>query len=322
MKSLATFVLERGTENFIEELKAKNSPPIYQLSPIEARAVLEQLQANPNRQSNVQIENRKIPFSRGDYTIKIVRPKNNNSQILPTVIFCHGAGWVMGSFNTHARLICDLTLGTQAAFVFVEYALSPEAKFPIPIEQAYNAMEYVIEHAKELKLDISTLSIVGDSVGGNMASVLTMLAKERNGPKIKQQVLFYPVTSSELNTPSYHIFADGPWLTKPAMEWFWNSYEPDHAARRNPLLSPLNARIEQLKGLPKALIITAENDVLRDEGEEYAHKLLQAGVNVTATRFLGTIHDFVMLNRLAETPAAIEAKALVCQFLLQGFNSI
>jgi acetyl esterase len=170
-----------------------------------------------------------------------------------------------------------------------------------------------------MNLDSSRLAVVGDSVGGNMTAAVTLLAKERGGPKISYQVLFYPVTDANFDTPSYREFANGPWLTKPAMEWFWNAYEPDAAARKKPTVSPLQASIDQLKGLPPALVITDENDVLRDEGEAYAHKLSQAGVSVTAVRYLGTIHDFVMLDALRDTPAARSAIALANASLIQAF---
>jgi acetyl esterase len=136
-----------------------------------------------------------------------------------------------------------------------------------------------------------------------MAAAVTLMAKQRRGPNIAFQVLFYPVTDSGFNTPSYNQFADGPWLTKRAMEWFWDAYLPDPAARKQPTATPLNASLDQLASLPEALVVVDENDVLRDEGEAYAHKLSDAGVRVISVRYNGTIHDFVMLNALADTPA-------------------
>jgi acetyl esterase len=191
--------------------------------------------------------------------------------------------------------------------VFVDYERSPEAHYPVAIEQAYAATKYVAEHGRELAVDPTRLAIVGDSVGGNMAAAVTLMAQERGGPKIAFQVLFYPVTDADFDTGSYHAFADGPWLTKPAMEWFWNAYLPDVAARQQITATPLNASLEQLKGLPDALVIVDENDVLRDEGEAYARKLAQAGARVTSVRYNGTIHDFVLLNGLADTPAVRSA---------------
>jgi acetyl esterase len=318
--------LEPTTNQFIQALAAKGGPPIYKLSIEEARKVLDSAQAGSVNKVPAQIEDRTIPVRsagetslRADQTmaaepsrkisLRIVRPADSRSP-LPVIMYFHGGGWILGNETTHDRLIREIANGTKAAVVFVNYTPSPEAKYPTAIEQAYAATKYVAEHDKEMNLHSSRLAVAGDSVGGNMAAVVALLAKERGGPKIDYQVLFYPVTDANFETPSYQEFANGPWLTKPAMEWFWNAYEPDIAARKKPTVSPLQASVDQLKGLPPALIITDENDVLRDEGEAYARKLSQAGVSVTAVRYLGTIHDFVMLDALRDTPAARSAIAL------------
>jgi acetyl esterase len=216
----------------------------------------------------------------------------------------HGGGWILGDKETHDRLVRDIASGTGATVVFVDYERSPEAHFPVAIEQAYATTKYVAEHGAELRVDGSRLAVAGDSVGGNMAAVVALLAKERKGPKLAFQLLYYPVTDSSLSEDSYTEYGEGPWLTKPGMAWFWDAYLPDEKARAAITASPLNATVEQLRGLPEALIIVDENDILRDEGEAYARKLASAGVRVTSTRYNGTIHDFVMLNPLAETPAA------------------
>lgn len=310
--------LDKITEAFIDKLSASGAPPIYKLTPIQARDVLENVQSSSIEKPQVKIEDRKIPVGpKGELSIRILRPLNATEK-LPVVMFFHGAGWVMGSANTHDRLVRELAVGSNAAIIFVNYSRSPEAHFPIANEECYAATKYISEHAREFNLDATHLAVSGDSVGGNMAIAVTLMAKERGGPKIDYQILFYPVTNAELNTHSYQQFSEGPWLTKAAMEWFWNAYEPDVKARKNPLQSPFLASIDQLKGLPPALIITAENDVLRDEGEAYAHRLMQAGVSVTAIRFLGTIHDFVMLNALAKTPETQGAIALACKHLHQA----
>ncbi len=234
--------------------------------------------------------------------IRIVRPDGARG-LLPVVMFIHGGGWILGDKNTHDRLVREIAVGANAAVVFVDYDRSPEARYPVAIEQAYAAMSHVVEHRRQLSVDPTRLAIVGDSVGGNMAAAVTLMARERRGPKIDFQVLFYPVTDANFDTGSYNTFANGPWLTKPAMQWFWNAYAPDVAARRQITATPLNASIDQLKGLPDALVIVDENDVLRDEGEAYARKLTEAGVRVESVRYNGTIHDFVMLNAIADTPA-------------------
>jgi len=216
----------------------------------------------------------------------------------------HGGGWIFGDKKTHDRLIREIAVGANVAVFFVEYDRSPEAKFPVAIEQVFAATKYLAEHGGRFGFDPTRLAVAGDGVGGTMAAAVTLLAKERRGPKIDVQVLFYPAVSPKFNTGSYASFANGPWLTRQAMESFWNAYLPDAAARREISAAPLNASIEQLAGLPDALVIVAENDVLRDEGERYACKLARAGVRVTSTRYNGTIHDFVLLNALADTPAA------------------
>lgn len=314
-------VLEKNTDAFIKDLTSKGGKPIYKCTPEEARAILEKIQSGPIEKPDVNIEEKSIPCGPKKKTsILIIRPKKS-TEALPVLMFFHGAGWVMGSASTHDRLVRELAVGAHCAVVFVNYSRSPEARYPTAIEEAYAATQYISEHGKELHLDTSHLAVAGDSVGGNMTIAVTLLAKQRHGPKITSQVLFYPVTNSELNTPSYTQFSDGPWLTKPAMEYFWQAYEPDPLARKKPLLSPLQASIEELKGLPPALIITAENDVLRDEGEQYASRLMQAGVEVTAARYLGTTHDFVMLHALAHTPAALGAITLANTFLHDRFAS-
>lgn len=315
-----SFILEQTTDKFIQALNAKGAPPLYTLTPEQARKVLEDVQADNGKKLDVKIEDLTIPVGpKGSLGIRIIRPPQSTGP-LPIIMFYHGAGWILGSNNTHDNLARALAVGSNAAVVFVDYSLAPEAQFPTQINEAYAATKYFAEQGQKHNLDTSRFVVVGDSVGGNMAIAVTLLAKERGGPRIDFQLLFYPVTSATFNTPSYQKYAEGPWLTKKAMEWFFKAYAPNVAERSNILISPVNATLEQLKGLPPALVITDENDVLRDEGEDYAHKLMQAGVYVTAVRFLGTIHDFVMLNALKDTPAAKGAILLANAYLKQAFN--
>jgi len=313
-------ILESKTQSFIDALAAQGGKPIYELSYADARKVLEDAQSGPVKKLPADVEDRMLPTgSTGDVSVRIYRPQGSKG-LLPAVMYFHGGGWVLGSKNTHDRLLRDLVNATQAAFVFVNYTPSPEAQFPVPIEQDYAATRYIAEHGRELDLDPSRLAVAGDSVGGNMVAVVTQLAKERKGPQIRYQVLFYPVTDASMNTASYRQFAEGPWLTKAAMEWFWDAYAPKQADRQKTAASPLSATLEQLKGLPPALIIVDENDVLRDEGEAYARKLIQAGVDVTVVRFLATFHDFAMLNGLAETPATRAAIKLASERLASALS--
>ncbi len=301
MKATDTLALDPIVAKFVDKLESAGGPPIYKLPIPEARALFDKLQDIKVDLPHAQIEEKKLPVGpKGETSVTIVRPEKSKGA-LPVIMYFHGGGWVLCNAKTHDRLIRELANGAGACVVFVNYSLSPEARYPVAIEEAYAATKYIQDHAKEFNIDPKRISVAGDSVGGNMAAVVALLAKERKGPKIHFQLLFYPVTDANFENGSYKKFANGPFLTKAAMEWFWNAYEPDVAKRKLHTISPLQATIDQLKGLPQALIITDENDVLRDEGEEYAHKLIQAEVPVTCVRFLGTHHDFVMLNPIANS---------------------
>lgn len=314
-------ILEPTTQAFIDSLEASGGKPIYTLPYADARKVLEDAQAINVKKLPADIEEKVFPVGpTGEVSVRIYRPPNAKGP-LPVVMYFHGGGWVLGSKNTHDRLVRDLVNGVNAAFVFVNYTPSPEAQFPVPVEQCYAATKYVAENGKELGLDASRLALAGESVGGYTTAVVAQLAKERNGPAIRYQVLMYPVTDSSMSQPSYEEFADGPWLTKLGMAWFWDAYAPNKADRKKTMASPLSATIEQLKGLPPALLITDENDILRDEGEEYARKLIQAGVEVTPMRVLATHHDYALLNALAETPATKVTVQIVSEKLSEALGS-
>lgn len=315
-------IIEVTTQKFLDKINSAGGSPIYELPIEEARNVLSKVQDINVAKLPADIENFTIPTGTNGHTrIRIIRPKNNESA-LPVVMYFHGGGWILGDINIYDRLVREIANGVQAAVVFVDFDRSPESQYPTAIEDAYAATKYIAENGNDYNLNLnpSKLAVMGDSVGGNMATVVTMLAKERGGPMIDYQVLFYPVTDANFETESYNEFANGYWLSKEAMKWFWNAYLPDENARKNYTASPLQASIEQLKGLPPALIITNECDVLRDEGEAYAHKLIDAGVETTAICLLGTIHDCVMLNALVDTPAVRAAIALANIKLNQTFN--
>ncbi len=298
------------------------SPPfLFDLGPQKGREVLDDVQSGAVNLPSVDIEDKTIETWKGcKVSLRILRPQNATTT-LPVIVFVHGAGWVFGDKLTHDRLIRELAVGSQAAVVFPNYSRSPEAKYPTAIEESYAVTKWVADHGRENGFDIERIAIAGDSVGGNMAAAITLMAKERGGPVIGHQLLFYPVTDATFDTDSYHQFAEGYHLRRDAMQWFWDQYTTDSGERNQITASPLKASIEQLKGLPTALVITAEADVLRDEGEAYANKLRQAGVRVTAARFQATIHDFVMLNALAETSAARGAMALATSWLRDAFSS-
>lgn len=312
--------LEPKTLAWLKALENQGGPPIYTLSPADARAVLSSLQASVAvPKLPAAIEDRTISGGpTGEISLRIVRPQGVTGA-LPGIMYFHGGGWVLGDKETHDRLIREIATGAQATLVFVDYARSPETKYPAAIEQAYAATKWVAENGASIGVNPSRLVVVGDSVGGNMVAAVTLLAKERGGPKLDFQILCYPVTDANLNTQSYQQFGTGGyWLTSETMRWFWDSYAPE-SERNKPTASPLRASLDQLRGLPPALIIIDENDVLRDEGEAYAHKLMAAGVEVVVTRYLGTIHDFIMLNPITQTPAPRAAIAQVTDTLRKVF---
>ncbi len=296
------------TRSFLEELRSEGGKPLYEMTPKDARDVLIALQSGEVEKRPAQIEDRKIPGGPGgtEIPIRIVRPQGG-TVALPVIMYFHGGGWVLGNAQTHDRLIRELAHGSRAAVVFVDYKLAPEAKYPFQIEQAYAATKWIAEYGESLGLDSSRLVVAGDSVGGNMATVVAMMAKERKGPKVLFQALFYPVTDYRFDTGSYEEYATGHFLERDGMKWFWDNYLARPADGADPKASPLRASLDQLKGLPPTLILFGENDVLRDEVEAYAHKLGQAGVKVAACRYLGTIHDFMMLDGLVDTPPQIAA---------------
>jgi len=281
-----------------------NPPYLFDLGPTEGRKVVDSVQSGEIAKPAVDEEWITVPGGpTGSVRARIVKPADA-SGILPVIVYIHGAGWVFGNAHTHDRLVRELAVGAGAAVVFPEYDLSPEARYPVAIEQNYAVARWVVTDGASKGLDATRIAVAGDSVGGNMAVALTLMAKERGTVPLVQQVLFYPVTDAAFDTRSYGDFATGYFLRRDAMQWFWDQYTTDPAERAQITASPLRAEPEQLAGLPPALVITAEADVLRDEGEAYANKLREAGVPVVATRYQGIIHDFVMLDALRGTNAA------------------
>ncbi|HFC9435443.1 TPA: alpha/beta hydrolase [Enterococcus hirae] len=292
-------------------------PRIYELPPEEGRALLEKVQESPVDKLPVDIEDLTVDTGQwGSINVRFVRPEGNTDK-LPVIFYIHGAGWVFGSAQTHDKLIRELAVRTNSVVVFPEYSRSPEAKYPTAIEQSYAVLQKLSELAESKGLDLSELAVAGDSVGGNMATVMTILTKERQGLPIQKQLLFYPVTDANFTTDSYQEFAENYFLTKEGMKWFWDQYTTDDSERSEITASPLRATSEELADLPPALILTGEADVLRDEGEAYARKLRDAGVAVTQVRFQGMIHDFVMVNSLDQTNATRAAMLLATQWLQQ-----
>jgi acetyl esterase len=307
-------VLDKINQDLIDQLAADGAPPVYTLTPDEARDVLLQAQSGSVRKPDAEVKDFIVNSNGFALRLRTARPIDAIDRG-PVIMHFHGGGWVVGDSKTHDRLVRQLAAGADATVVFLDYDRAPEHRYPVAIEQAYAATCYVSQHAEEFGVDATRLAVAGDSVGGNMATVVSLLAKQRSGPVIAGQLLFYPVTNADFETGSYKQFADGPWVTRVALEWFWDQYIPDHNKRKDPTASPLLASYDQLTGLPSALIITAENDPLRDEGEAYGRKLIEAGVEVVTTRYNATIHDFMMLNALADAAPTRAAVSQAIDFL-------
>lgn len=306
-------VLEPAAAAFAEA--TANPPFLPDLGPVEGRKVVDETQAGDIAKPAIDETWVTVPGGpTGEVRARIVRPQGATGA-LPVIFYVHGAGWVFGNAHTHDRLVRELAVGTGAAVVFPEYSLSPEVRYPTALEEEYAVAQWIGTAGAEHDLDPERIVIAGDSVGGNMSAALTLMAKERGDVTFRAQALLYPVTDAAFDTPSYHQFAEGYWLRRDAMFWFWDQYTTDEDERAQITASPLRATAEQLAGLPPALVINAEADVLRDEGEAYARNLRAAGVDVTATRYGGAIHDFMMVNALRETNAAGAAIAQTIAFL-------
>lgn len=307
--------LTTKTEEFVSMLEEQDDEPLYKMTPENARRFLNNLQEKTHKEIEADVTDMNIFTETADNVdIRVVRPKGNTEK-LPVILYIHGGGWVLGGKESFDMLIRKLAVCTNSVVIFPAYALSPEVHYPAAFNQIYGVLEYVFENPEQFNIDENRIAIAGDSAGANMAAVTALKAKNENGPKILFECLFYPVTNADMDTKSYDLFKDGPWLTKKAMEWFWDAYVPDKKLRDDAYISPLKAEEEDLAGLPPTLIITAENDVLRDEGEAFARKLDTAGVEVLNVRVNGTIHDFVLLNALADTQPAKGALSLACKML-------
>jgi acetyl esterase len=291
---------------FLSEMNMGSSPYWTRSGP-EVRAVLTGLQAKTLVDvSGVTITEKTISENGQSVKLYIMKPEKVG-KTPPVLLFIHGGVWIAGDFENHKRLVRDLVIGSGAAAVFVEYTPIPDAVFPTQIEQSYVAAKWVAEHGADIGIDGSRIAVAGNSVGGNMATALTLMAKDRGGPEIRLQVLLIPATDTNFETQSYRDFDTGRFLARAFMQFGWNIYAPDGKTRGNPYAVPMRASADQLRGLPPALVITAENDPLRDEGEAYARKLKEAGVVVTATRYNGMIHDFVLLNGIHDAPGTQSA---------------
>lgn len=299
----------------------KDSSPFWELPQPKPQETLTGLQSQtPVDMSGVTTTEQTITQDGRTVKLYIMKPErvSENPGVL---LFIHGGVWIVGNFQNHQRLLRDLVVGSGQIGVFVEYTSLPEARFPTQLEESYAALKWVAGHADEFGADGTRIAIAGNSVGGNMTAALTLMAKDRKGPKISYQVLLIPATDASVDTKSYHEYATGRFLAREFMNYGWHLYAPDQKTRDNPYVSPLRASLQELKGLPPAIVITAENDPLRDEGEAYARRLKEAGVEVDAVRYNGTIHDFVLLNALRHVPSTEAAIAQVNEGVRRHLSS-
>ncbi|TDD89494.1 alpha/beta hydrolase [Actinomadura darangshiensis] len=311
-------ILEPAAQAFADA--AAKPPYLYELGAEGARKVLDDIQSAPVGMPVVDEKWITVPAGAGDVRVRIVKPAGT-AGVLPVVLYVHGGGWILGNAGTHDRLVRELAAGAGAAVAFVEYDRSPEARYPVAIEQAYATAQWIIRNGPAEGLDASRMAVAGDSAGGNMTAALAILAKRRGDVRFVHQSMYYPVTDAAQDTASYREFAAGPHLTAKAMAWFWDAYTTDPEQRAEATASPLRAGLDDLAGLPPAFVIVDENDVLRDEGEAYARRLTEAGVPTTSVRYNGTLHDFMMLNPVRDTSAARAATAQAVQTLATALDT-
>ncbi|MCD7780530.1 MAG: alpha/beta hydrolase [Candidatus Gastranaerophilales bacterium] len=294
--------LYKDVQNFINKAEEENKKPLYELTPNEAEKFLIDLQAKDYREITVDIEDTNIEtLQAGIVPVRFIRPQNKKEEKLPLILYLHGGGWIMGDEKTHDMLVRKLAVNTNTCIAFVKYTHSPEAAFPQPFNQCYAVLDCLYNNSEKYNIDGNKIILAGDSAGANMAVSCAIKAKNENKDKILFLLLLYPAIDANMKSKSYEKYKDGPWLTKKAMEWFWKAYIQDKSYFKDFYASPISADKDILEGLPQTLIITAENDVLRDEGEKFARKLNKADVKVSCVRILGTCHDFMMLNALSET---------------------
>lgn len=305
-------ILEPSAQEVVD---ITSTPPfLYELGPVGARKVLNDLQAKPVDKLPVEEEWITVPADVGDARVRIVKPRGATGP-LPVIVYMHGGGWILGNAGTHDRLVRELAVGAHAALLFVEYPNSPEARYPVAIEQGYATAQWAVRDGASKGLDASRMAVAGESVGGNMAAALSLMAKQRGDVRFVQTSMYYPVTDAAMDTGSYDEFAEGYYLTRKAMEWFWDAYIPDVDQRSEITASPNQATTDELRGLPPTLVLVDEADPLRDEGEAYAAKLRLAEVPVTTVRYDGVVHDFMLLNLMSEAKGTRAAIAQATAFL-------
>lgn len=294
--------LSKETKEYLKVLNS-GGKPVESLPVSDARNVLVDTQAAIKVEvSGIEETEKVILVDEHDIKLYIVRPEKTKGK-LPVFIFIHGGGWILGDYQTHKRLVRDLVVESGYACVFIEYSRSPEAKYPIALNECYAATKWVAEHGDEINVNGKRLAIVGNSAGGNMTIGTCLKAKDNKGPDIKCQILLWPYSDAGINTESFKKYGEERFLTKSLMIWMRDNYLSNRTQHDDIYVSPVRATTNQLKGLPPTLIEVAENDILRDAGEELGRKLDEAGVDVTTVRFNGVIHDWGLLNGYADLPS-------------------
>jgi acetyl esterase len=316
---MTSFNLEKSAKELIDVLA--KAPPLTGLPLEEARKAVEAAQSAPIPMPDVDESWVTVWSPVGEFKVRVVRPEGLAGP-LPVVLYMHGGGWIIGSWITHDLLTRRLAVGANAAVAFVEYSLAPEAKYPVQIEQCYATAQWIKGQGAAGGFDTGRIAVAGDSAGGNMATVLALMAKQRGDVHFVHQSLYYPMTDALAEgTESMRTYRDGPYGSAAAAAWFWSSYLADGASRSDLFVSPLQATLDDLEGLPPSLVIVDENDVLRDQGEAYADKLREAGVPTTSVRFNGTIHDFMRLNALRDSESTQAAITLAVAALRRAFGT-
>jgi acetyl esterase len=316
---MTSFNLERSARELTEAVA--QGPALSGVPLADARKAVEAAQSAPIPMPDIDESWVTLSSAFGDFEVRIVRPPGS-TDLLPVVLYLHGGGWILGSWITHDLLTRRLAVGANAAVVFVEYSRAPEAKYPVQIEQCYAAAQWITEQGAGGAFDVTRIAVAGDSAGGNMSTVLAFMAKQRGGVQFVHQSLYYPMTDANAEgSVSLRRFKDGPYGSAEGLAWFWSSYLTSEESRRDILVSPLQATLADLEGLPPALIIVDENDLLRDQGEAYADKLREAGVPTTSVRFNGTIHDFMRLNALRDSESTRAAVGLAVTALRRAFGT-
>jgi acetyl esterase/lipase len=307
--------LDPQAKAFLDQLVAMGGPPLHALPVPEARAMMAALagMSGPPDVRLAGVANRTIPGPAGEIPVRVYTPEGSGP--FPVLVYFHGGGWVLGGLDTHDGACRQLAHGTRAVVMSVDYRLAPEHKYPAAAEDCYAALVWASQHGASIGGDPARLAIAGDSAGGNLTCVVALMARDQDGPRLAFQLPIYPVTDHAFDTPSYRDNATGYLLERDAMEWFWNHYLARSGDGAEPYASPLRAK--DLRGLPPALVITAEFDPLRDEGEAYAHRLREAGVATTLRRFDGMIHGFFGMSAIMDKAKAAMAES--CEALARAF---